>query len=339
MSPNYITKPPLPLGVTVQSAWAQVTRMLKGFWRILWQSIIPFTPSPEPPDNPPQPEGDIDDGQLEQCQKIFDDVEDAREHLEQKARATFTMVAFLAPLLASIFAFAFTRTAPNTTVRTLVICFAVASFIFLLLGFISIVRAVSVHSREKPFLGAVLDFETGKFRPYDKAFRIRGLIYCASVNQAMNDHVAQFVKGAHIFTATAVIMLVVAAIPAAMLLPDQSSPTKTEIVGQVNVSSAALLGLQQDFEHLAANLASILANNARDERLSGLEKNIDQLTSEIHELRTASILANNARDERLSGLEKNIDQLTSEIHELRKEVDRLKSSQNRTEPQPQRGQQ
>jgi len=45
------------------------------------------------------------------------------------------------------------------------------------------------------------------------------LLYCAAMNEAMNDHIAQFVKGTHILTAAAVIALVVAAIPTSYVRP------------------------------------------------------------------------------------------------------------------------
>jgi hypothetical protein len=286
MNSSYITKPPLLLGRgSAQGVWRQTQRITKAFWRILWQTLVPFNERPEPPEDPPQPEADFDDKQLEQCQQIFDDVETTRNQLEQKARATFTMVAFLAPLLASIFAFMFGRTTTDPTTRMVAICFAGVSSLFLLLGFISITRAVSVRTREKLFLGAVLDFERANFRTYDRSFQARGLLYCASVNQAMNDHIAQFVKGAHILTAIAIIMWVIAAGPAAMLLSTQPSPTKTEIIGQVNVSSPVLLRLQGDIENISRDIALLANDKTRDEQVSRLEATIEQLVSRMRELR------------------------------------------------------
>jgi protein-S-isoprenylcysteine O-methyltransferase Ste14 len=258
--------------------------MAKAFWRILWQTLAPFNERPEPPEDPPQP-SDVDEKQVEQCQKIFDDVETTRDNLEQKARATFTMVAFLTPLIASFFAFVFGRTTPDFITQMVAICFAGASSLFLLLAFISIARAVSVRSREKLFLGSVLDFEKKKFRKYDRAFQVRGLLYCSSVNQAMNDHIAQFVKGAHILTAIAVVMLVIAAVPAAMLFSTQAAPTKAEIVGQVNISSAALMRVQSDIENISRELSLLASDKTRDEWVARLDSRVEQLVATMREIK------------------------------------------------------
>jgi hypothetical protein len=90
------------------------------------------------------------------------------------------------------------------------------SAVCLLLGFISAIRAVGVKENQTLFLDSVLT-EDGQFRKYSEAFRARGLLYCASMNTAMNDHIAQFVKGAHILTAIAVLVLLAAAIPTSLV--------------------------------------------------------------------------------------------------------------------------
>ena len=62
-----------------------------------------------------------------------------------------------------------------------------------------------------------------------KPFRARGLLYCASMNTAINDHIAQFVKGAHMLTAAAVVALLMAAIPTSiMFLRTPASPVETQ---------------------------------------------------------------------------------------------------------------
>ncbi len=145
-------------------------------------------------------------------------------------------MVFLVPLLASLFVFLISRgNSSNTLVVTLaLVCL---SGVFLLLGFIAAIRAVGVKESETLFLDSILN-EDGKFRKYSSAFRAQGLLYCASMNTAMNDHLAQFVKGAHTMTAAAVLILLAAAVPtSAVFVRSPPSPAQTRIIGPVTISS------------------------------------------------------------------------------------------------------
>ena len=162
---------------------------------------------------------------------------------------------FLVPLLASLFVFIISRaTTSGTSIRVVAIGLLVISAVLLLLGFISAVRAVAVKTTETLYLHSVID-EAGHFREYNNAFHARGLLYCAAMNEAMNDHLAQFVKGAHILTAAAVITLVVASVPTGVMLSSlpSSSPTQTKIVGPVDVSSPELTGVRDDTLRIASD--------------------------------------------------------------------------------------
>jgi hypothetical protein len=160
MSSEFIARPPLFLGQGSQKGLARhLSRILRGFGRILFQTFVPFNPRPEEPADLSELAGEFDDDQLKQCEKIFDQVEGTRVQLEQKARSTFAVTSFLAPLLAAILLFLLAQTTPQTTSRTFAIVFAASSFIFLLLGFVTIMRAVSVQERQTLLHSAVIDFE------------------------------------------------------------------------------------------------------------------------------------------------------------------------------------
>ena len=75
----------------------------------------------------------------------------------------------------------------------------------------------------------------------------RGLLYCAAVNEAMNDHIAQFVfKETHVLTAAAVhTAVVLAAVPTGFAFSGiPASPAEMKLVGPVNVSSVEVLALR-----------------------------------------------------------------------------------------------
>src|SRR5215213_9994728 len=76
----------------------------------------------------------------------------------------------------------------------------VIGILLLLSAFISAVRAISIRPRLTLFLDAVVD-EKGQFRKYDSAFHAQGLLFCATYNTTVSNHIAEFVKGAHILTA------------------------------------------------------------------------------------------------------------------------------------------
>jgi septal ring factor EnvC (AmiA/AmiB activator) len=129
--------------------------------------------------------------------------------------------------------------------------------------------------------------DAGQFREYSKALHARGLLYCAAMNQAMNDHLAQFVKGAHLLTAAAIVALAIAAVPASVVLSDPSSPTQTKIVGPVDVSSPELRAVRDEVAGLKKDIETLLSSSqttagqlkqlqskvaAIDKKLGALEK-------------------------------------------------------------------
>ena len=285
MKCSYITKPPLLLGQGFAAGGIrkQIIRISQGLWRILWQTIVPFNPSPEPPAPPPSPAFTPSPEQMEQCQKLYDEVEETRNDLEQKARATFSVISFSTPLLASILVFVFSHSTPSTLARYVAIALALMSLSFLFLSFLSISRAVSVQMRERLFLGAIIDFDQNNIRKYDAAFHMQGLLYCTSVNQAMNDHIAQFVKGAHILTAIAILSFVLAVIPAAVAFSSLApSATKTEIMGAVQISPESLLPLQNELAKLESEIAALRATNTvSSETVDRLNERVFSLESKV----------------------------------------------------------
>jgi hypothetical protein len=255
---------------------------------IVWQAITPFNLRPEEPQTLPDSAIEPDETQVAQCQSIFDQAESRRTHLEQKAQWTFALIVFLVPLLASIFVFLLRDTTANAASRTLSIAFLSVSAGLLLLGFISAVRAVSVQAREMLFLAAVVDPKDGQFRKYNKSFHARGLLYCAAMNTAMNDHIAQFVKGAHILTVAAVIVLPAAAIPAGMAFTDHPSPAiRAEVMGPVSLSSPDLTALRDDISSLRKDIAILANSRTEEDWLKLLEARVTKLETNLSELQRA----------------------------------------------------
>jgi hypothetical protein len=255
MSPHFIAEPPLP--VKTRSMTNHLWQTLRRTGYILWQVLVPFRSRPEEIDPLPDPTIEVTELHVKQCQWIFDQAEARRLYLEQKAQSTFGLMLFLVPLLASLFVFITGRAITSSTaIRTLLI----AAAVLLLLGFISAVRAVGVKAMETLFLDSVVD-QDGQFREYSTSRHARGLLYCASMNTAINDHIAQFVKGAHIFTATAVFIFLAAAVLASFAhsTSPPSPPIAARIVGPVELSSPNVNALRDDVANLKKQIEELNA--------------------------------------------------------------------------------
>ena len=256
---------------------------------VVWQIVVPFNSRPEEIDPLPEPTAEVSDAHVEQCQWIFDQAEERRVHLEQKAQSTFGLMVFLVPLVASLFVFIISRaTTSDTSIRAVAIGLLVISVVLLLLGFISAARAVAVKTIETLYLHSVID-EAGQFRQYNKAFHARGLLYCAAMNEAMNDHLAQFVKGAHVLTAAAVITVVVASVPTGVILSSlpSSPPTQTKIVEPADVSSPELTEVRDDVANLKKDIGKLSNRRATEERLKRLEERVEKIEAKLREMQKA----------------------------------------------------
>jgi hypothetical protein len=286
MNPRFIAKP--PEAVKRDSITKHFRQMFHGMGYIIWQIVTPFKSRPEEIDPLPDPDPthEVTESHVEQCQWIFDQAEERRVHLEQKAQATFGLMTFLVPLLASLFVFLISKAGTSSTLAiTLVfVCF---SAVFLLLGFVSAVRAVAVKESETLFLDSVLN-EDGQFLKYSEPFHARGLLHCASMNTATNDHIAQFVKGAHNLTAAAILVLLIAAVPSSMaFLRVPSSPTEMKIVGPVKFSSPELSALRDDVANLRNEIQKLSNTKASADGLKLLDEKVTQLDTKLSELQKA----------------------------------------------------
>ena len=106
----------------------------------------------------------------------------------------------------------------------------------------------------------------------------------------MNDHIAQFVKGAHVLSAAAVIAIIAAAVPASYVFSGiPSSPAQTKIVGPVEVSLPDAAALRDEVANLKAEVATLLSNrNATAQDLKRLQDNIAALDAKLSKIKKQS---------------------------------------------------
>lgn len=277
-----VTQPPGIVGTGKFDLARELCRWGHGLLNIVLDPLIPRNPEPAEPLDPPDQKDEIPPEQLEQCVRIYDQVEATRKNLEDKARWTFTMVSFLTPLLLAMLVFMLGKTNVATASRTWAIGFSVLSGTFLLLGFISIVRSVAIQRRQDLFLDAVIDSDKKVFRSYNRTFYARGLLYCASFNAAMNAHIAQFVKGGQVLMAFAVISSILAAVPSAMVFAEAASSTpRMEIVGPVSVTSPQIDVLRSDIAKIGTDLKQLVGQQPTSADLKALEERVSALEARI----------------------------------------------------------
>lgn len=254
---SYSANQPAPIKFWSLALWGKVIpNALCRFGKIVFHTITPFEALPGLPLDPPSPSKPVCAEVIAQCERIYDRAESSREYLEQKARSTFTLIAFFSPLLISAFLFVYQSNPSGSKGSNFGLVMFGFSGTLLMLAFISVARAVSVQPRETLFLESVIDSERGDFRAYRPSRYARGLLYCASVNSAMNAHIAQFVKGAQVLTTVALIVACISVIPLLLELPSNKMPTEVVITSQVSLESKDLVGLQLQLERIAEGVGS-----------------------------------------------------------------------------------
>ena len=243
------------------------------FFQILKFSLLPFQFEVAPPEDPPNPDPiTLDETTVARCEKMFEEVEATREQLELKARATFTVIAFLTPLLIS--AIVYLLQLNDAEARGLAWAY-VPSALVLVLAFTSVTRAGNVRPRLKLFLAQFLDPKAHAFLPRDDARYAQGLLLCAGTNVTSNDHISQLVKGGQILTALAVVLFVTAAIPTAMHL--KPAAPKTEIAKPIEVIDTATSELARAIQQLSQEVSRLEANVSKAEAADALRVRVEAL--------------------------------------------------------------
>lgn len=105
------------------------------------------------------------------------------------------------------------------------------------------------------------------------------------MNTAMNDHIAQFVKGAHILSAAAVLTLLIAAIPSIKLFTIPATPVQTQIVGPVSLSLPELTALRNDVDGIKNDIQKLSTSKVSQRDFRMLEDKVGELQVKLSALR------------------------------------------------------
>lgn len=101
----------------------------------------------------------------------------------------------------------------------------------------------------------------------------------------MNDHIAQFVKGAHILSAAAVLTLLIAAIPSIKLFTIPATPVQTQIVGPVSLSLPELTALRNDVDGIKNDIQKLSTSKVSQKDFRMLGDKVGELQVKLSALR------------------------------------------------------
>ena len=125
---RFRAQPPRP--IPAAGVAKHLLRFVESFAYFLWQIVIPFQTQPEQIAN--FPESAVDSGVKEptvkECQWIFDQTEQRRNALEQKAQSTFGLMVFLVPFITSAFLYIISKSIPGTLRSTVLVLLSIAGF-------------------------------------------------------------------------------------------------------------------------------------------------------------------------------------------------------------------
>jgi hypothetical protein len=262
---RYFAKRPTPRRLS----WETLKQSGRTVWHLFRHTLASYDP------NPPEltaltsdnPKGSIQREQIELCRLVYDTEEHRHEKVEEKATATLSLVAALTPFIVSAVVYMATSSAFSARERGFALVIFALSFLSLLIAFIASVRATGIRAVKSLHIHSVIDPETDVIKAFNPDSFGRGLLWCASVNSAVNDHIADFVRAAQMFLVFSVILLVFAAAPVLVMLKPTSQPQ--EITGNVKVQSAALQEISGSMTKTSDALTQLEKDRAQIERMEG----------------------------------------------------------------------
>lgn len=136
---------------------------------------------------------------LKVCQLIHDTGEQRRKTLEEKSTRTLSLVATLTPLLISAAVYTSTAKSLTSHQRLWILLFDVVALCLLFLAFIAAWRATAIRAFQALHIGAIIDEQSGTLKTFSPDYFGRGLLWCAAMNAAVHDHIADFVRASQLF--------------------------------------------------------------------------------------------------------------------------------------------
>jgi hypothetical protein len=239
---------------------------------------------------------------VQQCLRIYEECDKTMEILHQKASQVFSLVSVVAPLIVAAAVVAYGRVQLSSNAKIMVAVLFAISAGFIVLAFVAALRAVWVQRRESLGIASVIEPEAAVFRRYDPGYYARGLLYCASVNAAMNGFIALFVKAAQVFIVVAVLSLFagVAPVLGRVLFSDGAPPQ--QVSGVIELSPSQIAEVKGAYSRQATEMRSSLEKvndaikgfSAQSAELEAIQREQERLREELARVHTAIDKKNSA---------------------------------------------
>lgn len=246
----------------------------RNLWHLFTHTFASFESAPTPPADITDgtPSGSFKDEHISLCQAIFDLQERRQERLEAKAQVVQGVVALIAPLLIALVVLLLT---PGSGVGSPPGALPLASgaLVFVFVALVASLRAVEIRNRQSLHVGAVVSEAAQSVEPYDPNRHARGLLWCAAMNSAMNDHVADFVRSAQLFLLLSILAGGTGAAVASLVFAPEPDGTAAASLEQLARISKGIEGLRTDRQ----------VDQSMDARINQLEGEVDLLRTQATE--------------------------------------------------------
>lgn len=184
---------------------------------------------PEPITND-NPSGEIVQDQLYQIERIAKKAEERRYKLENKATIILSALGIITPAIIGIYFYAIKNIGASTFELTLfyIVTFLISGLIFG--AFVAVLRALGVYKHEELGVYSIVDPTLRSIKSYTPDYYGRGLLYISSKREALNDHIADFVRASQMFTAFAILILFIGLMPLVNANIEHSNRNSTQHV-------------------------------------------------------------------------------------------------------------
>lgn len=209
---DYLVAAPKRLPSSFKAYGGAIRKSLKTFHFLIRHTLSvhgePAAPREEIAEN--SPAGPIRPKLLVRIERLWELARTRTEQLEQKSSAMLSGLGIAAPIVIAFSAYIVQESAIATWVKWTSFSLSVIAISSMALGFFAVLRALSVRVREELGIDSVVLQRT--FRDASDDFQGRGLLYVYTRQQAINDHVANFVRAAQTFLAIAIALVLLAGI-------------------------------------------------------------------------------------------------------------------------------
>lgn len=250
---DYLSKPPYRLPFSFATYIDAAKKSILTFLVLLRHTLSTYGSAPDPEQRITMnsPKGTIRPKLLQRIEQLSEAARVRSTHLEQKSTATLSGLGIAAPIVIALSAFIVKEPSISLWVRYSALSLVVLAISSMAMGFLAILRALSVREREELGIDSIVESRT--FKKATDNYHGRGLLYVYIRQQALNDHVADFVRASQTFLAIAVVLVLLAGfvvVPGMAVAVSRQQPATDPALLKVNRNLKALIDINDQTKAL-----------------------------------------------------------------------------------------